>query len=119
MPIEKLAFELSKVDFLKVKPQKLAKILETEPVFASLILAAVKMDEDVKKGLIPAEFGDIDAVSERFGSFFSQGIKSAKVSNEAKSKSDFEVIDLPTFTKYVLINMVKMALSEEKTENLK
>jgi len=119
MSIEKLSLELSKVNYLKVNPQKLAKILETEPVFASLVLAAVKMDEDVKKGLIPAEFGDIEAVSERFGGLFSQGIKGVKVSNGAKNKSDFEVIDLPPFTKNVLINIVKTALSKEKTENLK
>jgi adenosylcobinamide amidohydrolase len=117
--IEKLYFELSKVNDVKVNPQMLAKILGSEPVFASLILAAVKMDDDVKKGLIPAEFGDIDAVSERFGSLFSQAIRSAKISTEFKLKNNYEAIDLPPFTKNVLINIVKSALSKEKTENLK
>ena len=94
-------------------PQKLSKILEVEPVFASLVFAAVKMDDDVKKGLIPAEFRDIDAVSERLGSLFSQGIKRAKTSKGTKFESDYEIIDLPPFTKYVLINMLKSALSKE------
>jgi adenosylcobinamide hydrolase len=111
--VEKLSSELSKVNNLKVTPQKLWKILEAEPVFASLVFAAVKMDDDVKKGLIPAELRDIDAASERFGSLFSQGIKSAKTSKGTKSDSDYEVIDLPPFTKYVLINRLKSALSKE------
>jgi adenosylcobinamide amidohydrolase len=109
--MEKLASELSKVNDLKVTPQELAKIFETEPVFASLVLAAVKMDDEVKKGLIPAEFRDVDAVSERFGNLFSQGIKSVKISKGARSKSDYEIIDLLPFTKYILINLVKSALS--------
>jgi hypothetical protein len=77
------------------------------------------MDEDIKKGLLPVEFGDIDAVSERFGSLLSQGVKSAKTSDETKLKNSYRAIDLPPFTKNVLINIVKPALSKEKTENLK
>lgn len=119
LSIEKLSSELSKVNDLKVNPKKLSKILENEPVFASLILAAVKMDDDVKKGLIPVEFEDIDFVSKRFGSLFSQAIESAKISDESKFENNYEAIDLPPFTKYVLINIVKSALSKERTENLK
>lgn len=117
--IEKLSFELSKVNDLKVNPQMLAKILGTEPAFASLVLAAVKMDDDVKKGLVPSEFGNVDAASERFASLFSQSAKGAKIPTGPKIKNDYDSVNLPPFTKNVLINIVKSALSKEKTENLK
>jgi len=119
LSIEKLSSELSKVNDLKVTPQELTKILETEPVFASLMLAAVKMDADVKKGLVPSEFGNVDAMSERFGSLLFQSVKDEKIQAETEARSDYEVVDLPPFTKSVLINIVKTALSKGKTENLK
>jgi adenosylcobinamide amidohydrolase len=117
--IEKLSSELSKVNDLKVNPQTLAKILETEPVFASLMLAAVKMDADVKKGLVPSEFGNVDAVSERFGSLLFQSVKDAEISTDPELRSSYGAVDLPPFTKNVLISIVKTALSKGKTENLK
>ena len=117
LSIEKLSAELSKINDLKMTPQELAKILETEPIFASLMLAAVKMDADVKKRLVPSEFGNVDAVSERFGSLLFQSVKDGKIPIE--TRSDYDVIDLPPFTKNVLINIVKNALSKGKTENLK
>jgi hypothetical protein len=118
MSIEKLSFELSKVNDLKVNPQMLAKILGTEPVFASLVLAAVKMDDDVRKGLVPSEFGNIDAASERFGSLLSQSVKDAKIPTGPKVKNNYDSVNLPPFTKNVLINMVTNT-PKEKTENLK
>ena len=117
LSIEKLSSEVSKVNDLKVTPQALAKILETEPVFASFMLAAAKMDADIKKGLLPSEFGKVAVVSERFGSLRFQSIKDRETPAEARS--DYDVIDLPPFTKNVLISIVKNALSKGKTENLK
>lgn len=117
--IEKLSFELSKINDLKVPPQVLAKILGAEPVFASLLLAAVKLDADVEKGLVPPEFGNVDELSERFGRLLSQSPESVKFSTGHKLTTDYASVDLPPFTKNVLINIVRSALSEEKTENLK
>jgi adenosylcobinamide amidohydrolase len=111
MPIEKLAFELSKVNDLRVSSQRLTKILETEPLFASLVLAAVKMDSDVKKGLIPFELGKIEAVSEGFGNLLSKTDHDPKIPVGLESKNNYSSIDLPPFTKNVLINIVKRSLS--------
>ncbi len=118
LAIEKLAFELSKVDDLKVDARMLAKILGAEPLFASLLFAAVKLDDDIKNGLVPLEFGDINAASERFGNLISQASNGAKVQTEPKVK-DYGTVELPLFTKHVLINIVRNAFSKEKTENLK
>lgn len=111
MPIEKLAFELSKVNDLRISSQRLTKILETEPLFASLILAAVKMDSDVKKGLIPYELGNIEAVSESFGNLLSKTDHGQEIPVGRELKNKYASVDLPPFTKNVLINIVKRALS--------
>jgi adenosylcobinamide hydrolase len=118
LPMEKLASELSKADDLKVDARMLAGILGSEPLFASLLFAAVKLDYDIKKGLVPSEFGDINAVSKRFGSLISQAANGAKTP-KPEAKNDYDAVDLPVFTKHVLINIVRSALSKEKTENLK
>src|SRR4030042_2176115 len=107
--IEKIASELSKVNDLKVDTQMLAKILGTEPLFASLILAAVKMDADIQKELRPSEFGNIDAVSERFGSLLSETSNGAKIPTGPKVKNNYDSVDLPPFTKHALINIVRSA----------
>jgi len=119
LPIEKLASELSKVDGLKVDEKTLAKILRNEPLFVSLLMAAIKIDEDVKKGLIPPEFGNVDVVSENFGNLLSKTSRSAKPPRESLTKDNSTAVNLPPFLKKVLINLVKSALSNEPTENLK
>jgi adenosylcobinamide hydrolase len=111
MPIEKLAFELSKVNDLRVSSQRLTRILETEPLFASLILASAKMDGDVKKGLIPSELGKIELVSQSFGNLISKNDHNSEIPTELESKNNYSSVDLPPFTKNVLINIVKRALS--------
>jgi adenosylcobinamide amidohydrolase len=111
MSIEKLAFELSKVNDLRLSSQKLTEILETEPLFASLILAAVKMDSDIKKGLIPSELGKVEAVSESFGNLLSKTDDGPEKPVELESKDNYSSVDLPPFTKNVLINIVKRAIS--------
>ena len=117
LSMEKLSSELSKVNDLKVDEQTLAKILGKEPFFALLVLAAAKMDEDTKKGLLPSELGNIEAVSKRFGGVLLEASNSAGI--PLGSEVDYDSVDLPPFTKHVLINLVRSALSKEKTGNLK
>jgi adenosylcobinamide amidohydrolase len=120
LPIEKLASELSKVDGLKVDEKTLAKILRNEPLLASVLMAAAKIDEDIKKELIPSEFGNIDILSKNFGSLLSKQSRSdTKTPSVPANKEDYGSVGLPPFLKHVLVNMVKNALSKEKTENLK
>ena len=108
LSLPRLASELSKVKELEVDEQTLANILETEPLFASVLLAAAKMDEDVKKGLVPSEFGSVDAVSKRFG-----GLLSAQ-NRTSEGEGSYGVVDLPPFTKQVLINIIKTSRSRNK-----
>ena len=63
LPLEKLALEASKINSISINHQELENQLKSKPVMASLLLAAAKMDDDFKKGLIPKELGDINFVS--------------------------------------------------------
>jgi hypothetical protein len=83
-------------------------------------MAAVKIDEDVEKGLVPPEFGNIGIVCTHFGKLFSkQTYNNVKDSGESADSSEYDAVDLPPFLKHVLIRMVKSALFDEATENLK
>ena len=49
LPLEKLAAEISKVDGLAVDAEKLAEILKNKPLALTYLLAAAKLDDDVRK----------------------------------------------------------------------
>jgi len=110
LPVEKLALELSKVKSLCADEKTIASILvrtlRSDPLSASLVLAAVKLAEDVEKGLVPPEFGQIDALSKRFGEFFTKQV--------GVSPAEYASVDLPPFLKDVLLGMMKSALSQAK-----
>ena len=115
LPIDKLAFELSKVKSLdadeKTIASNLVKILRSDPLSASVVMAAVKIAEDIEKGLIPPEFGRIDVLSKNFGEFFTNQV--------GVSTAEYDSVDLPVFLKDVLIGIMKSAFSKAKTESLK
>jgi adenosylcobinamide amidohydrolase len=104
LPIEKLASELSKVNGLKITEEKLQKILEGNPFYCSVVLAAAKLDDDFQKGLVPSEFGDVSALSEKFASCV---LSDKPVKTQ---KSDYEGVDLPPFLKQTLIGIVKASV---------
>ena len=113
LSIEKMASELSKAKSLGVDEKTLAtglaKLLRAEPFYASLVLAAIRMDEDVAKGLIPPEIGDAKAVSRKFG----EALLSKQLAGNVVYSSDYGAVDLPPFLKQVLIGILKVALSEK------
>ncbi len=119
LPVEKLAFELAKSKSLhldeKTLTVKLTKILTDDPLLASIVLAASKLDEDISKGIVPPEIKDTDAVSKEFGNLLLQ----TKNNNNVNPGEDYSAVDLPPFIKYALINIVKSKVSGGKTENLK
>ncbi len=125
LPIEKLAAELSKIRSLKTDEKTLTsvliKILETEPLFAVMMMSAVKISEGIPKELIPPEFGQLASVGGSFGNclFSKQNIDSAKTQEMWISKEEFDSVDLPPFLKEVLVGIVKNAFFKELTENLK
>ncbi|MGA2682301.1 MAG: adenosylcobinamide amidohydrolase [Candidatus Bathyarchaeia archaeon] len=104
LPLEKLADEVSKVEGLKVDGKGLARILENNPFALAYLLAASKMDDDVKKNLLPAELGDAETLSKCF----------ANLANTIEGCSElpsYEQVDLPPFLRQALIKIVKKTLS--------
>jgi adenosylcobinamide amidohydrolase len=104
LPLEKLAAELSKVESLAVNTKGLAKILKNNPLALTYLLAATKLDDEVKKTLLPSELGDVTDLSIWFGNL-------SKAQDFSKLPQCDEV-DLPPFIKNVLIKVVYEALSK-------
>ncbi len=99
LPIEKLAAELAKSPSLGLDEKavfaKLEKVLSSDSLSSAFLLAAVKVDEDYKKGLLPTELGDVDSLSSRFGNLISQ--------QKNPQKIELPEVDLPPFTKQALL----------------
>ena len=120
LPLEKLASELAKFEGLTVDAETLAKILVNEPLFALVLMAAARMDEDIKNELVPSEFRDISVLSRDFGDLLSREARDAvKTRGTQAIKENCNMVNLPPFLKQVLINIVKSAVSWEKIEKLK
>ncbi len=113
LSIEKMASELSKAKSLGVDEKALAigltKTLRADPFYASVVLAALKIDEDITKGLVPPEIGNAKAVSKKFG----EVLLSKQTPSNAAYSSDYDAVDLPPFLKQVIIGIAKVALSEK------
>jgi adenosylcobinamide amidohydrolase len=105
LPLEKLAAEVSKVEGLTVDAKGLAEILRNKPLALAYLLAAAKLDDDVKKNLLPAELGDAAELSKRFGNLASTAAECSKVPG-------YDSVDLPPFLKQSLIKIVREALSK-------
>jgi hypothetical protein len=108
LPAEKIASELSKIKSFDADEQTLVKKLKdvlSNPLYASFLMAAAKLDDDVKKGLIPLEFGNIANVSKRFGNLISGG-ENLKAKTRGKYAKT-EAVDLPPFLKQALINILQ------------
>ena len=110
--VEKMASELAKAKSLGLDEKTLAagltNTLRTNPFYASIVLAAIKMDEDVTKGLVPPEIGDAKAVSKKFG----EVLLSKQSAGNVAYSSDYAAVDLPPFLKQALVNIVKVAFSK-------
>jgi adenosylcobinamide amidohydrolase len=112
LSIEKMAHELAKAKSLGLDEKALAngltKTLRANPFYASIVLAAVKMDEDITKGLVPPEIGDAKAVSKKFG----EVLLSKQAPSNVAYSSDYNAVDLPPFLKQALMNIVKVVFSK-------
>jgi iron complex transport system ATP-binding protein len=104
LPLEKLAAEVSKVEGLAVDTKALGEILKNKPLALANLLAAAKMDDDVKKNLLPAELGDAAQLSKCFGN-------PARPAADCSKLSSYDSVDLPPFLKQTLIKILREAVS--------
>jgi adenosylcobinamide amidohydrolase len=112
MPMEKLAAELSKIHAFNLDEKaitvELERILARDSLSGAFLLAAVKLDDDYKKGLIPNDFGNVDLLSARFGNLLSDQ------KGSVKSETEYAMVDLPPFTKQALITILQNSLARKK-----
>ncbi len=88
----------------------LTEQLRQNPVFAATVLAAIKLDDDVKVGLVSREFGDTNKLAAEFASQIDRNDgKSTDLSAEELAQ-----VDLPVFLKQTLVALLKGALPEGK-----
>jgi adenosylcobinamide amidohydrolase len=113
LSMKKLAEEVSKIKGLYLDAKKLEELLIIKPVFATFLFAAAKLDDDIKKGLIPKDFGNVSLLTRQFSNLYSQP-------NYADNNSLTNIIDglvdvdLPPFTKQVLITFLSNNILKEK-----
>jgi adenosylcobinamide amidohydrolase len=103
LPVKKLVLELSKIPSLKADEKAMATKLNaifSNPLYASFLMAAAELDDDVKKGVVPSEFGDVAGVSRDFGNLISQR-------KELTEESGLGEVDLPPFVKRALFNILQ------------
>ncbi len=102
--VERLASEFAKARSLnadeKVLTEKLNWVL-ANPVNASCLLAAAKLDDDVKKGLIPLEFGSADSASKQFATLFSKDQAYERIPEDA-----LETMNVPPFLKQTVFRIL-------------
>ncbi len=112
LPVERLASELSKVKSLGVDKQHLISVLSEkindDPVFASALLATIKLNEDFENGLLPHQFNNLIEAGKGFGRLLSG-------QRNFSGRLDFaetEDVDLPPFLKFTLIELARSLLSK-------
>jgi adenosylcobinamide amidohydrolase len=102
LSVEHLAAELAKAKVFgdqKMVTSKLEQTLALDSVSAVFLLAAAKLDDDSKKGLIPNELGDISMLSEGFAGLI--------LNNKTQENLSFKEVDLPPFTKQAAIALLQ------------
>ncbi len=100
LTLEKLAAEVSKVGDLAVTPENLGEILRNKPAVLAQLLAAAKMDDDVKMGILPAELGNVIWASKCFAN---PTLPAAEIGKLPR----YDTVDLPPFLKQTLIKIIK------------
>lgn len=106
LPLEKLSAEVSKVEGLAVDAEELAQILKDNSLAAFYLLAAAKLDDDVKKNLVPEGLPNIEELSIGFGTLAISSVNTSRV-------QDCDTVDLPPFIKQALITIVHGSLSKK------
>jgi adenosylcobinamide amidohydrolase len=111
LQLETIANEVSKIEGLMVNAEDLAAILSKNPASAAYLLAAMKMDDDYKKNLLPADYTDWCDLTKCFGIY--------SVYEDCSKFPNYDSVDLPPFLKYMLINFLKKNQSERHLKRLK
>ena len=115
LSVEKLAAELSKVKSFgldeKALSKRLTEMLKGDAVFAGLVLAAVRMDEDAAAGLVPPEVGEVDEFGKALGALLGE--------QSSVRKTELARVRLPPVLRRVLVAKLEAGLCEAGRKRLK
>jgi adenosylcobinamide amidohydrolase len=101
-----LAAEFSKAKVFgdqKTVVSMLEQVLASDSVSAVFLLAAARLDDDFKKGLIPNELGSTDLLSKGFGCL---------IFNPQLDVDSFSEVNLPPFTKQAVFAILKNSIKK-------
>lgn len=117
LPMEKMVSELSKVSISGSRQEewkaKIKQAIKKDIFFSSFLMATSKLDEEIKKGLIPKEFGKVDAVGKEFRNILRLK-KNAGNPTPRISLEEINSVDLPPLLKRVLIGLIESSTRERK-----
>ena len=106
LSVDKMAVELSKLEILGKNEEDLRRLLlamiKNNPIAASLILAAAKLDEDTESGLRPPELGE----AEEMAKTFAERVTGCSFKESKLSRDNLAQADLPLFLKSVLVGLL-------------
>jgi iron complex transport system ATP-binding protein len=114
LPIEELVLEISKKSHEEVSVEeinsRIIKALGEKPLLSLLLMMAANIDEEVKRGLVPEEFGDINTLSEEFKeSFFRTICKEENFHRLSKLNN----VNSNSFLKNALLCVIEEVLSKK------
>jgi iron complex transport system ATP-binding protein len=104
LSVDKLACELAKAKCLnadeKTIKAALSRLLESDPVFASMLFAATELSDDFSQCPLP-ELGDLKVLGNQLGGLL------PKASSVPPDPPDCRDVDLHPFLRHVLVAMLK------------
>lgn len=115
MPIEEIVKEISKTNHFGISVEeinsRITKALGEKPLLALALMMTASIDEEVKKGLAPKEFGDINALSEEFKKDFFRTICRREKCHHFINASNVNLNSYP-FLKTMLLYIIEEILAE-------
>ncbi|MEM2911438.1 MAG: adenosylcobinamide amidohydrolase [Candidatus Bathyarchaeia archaeon] len=117
LPIKEFTSEILKANSFKISEEevwlKIVEAIKAKPLFALLLSMAVNIDEEVKKGIIPKEFGDIGALTENFKENLSKLIFDGKPHNSSIVTEKVNFDSYPFLKSALLCIIEKLFLEDE------
>lgn len=120
LPIKDLTREIIEASSLRISGEeawlKVVEAIKAKPLFALILSMAANIDEEVKKGLIPKELGDINPLSEEFKENLCKLLFNGKPHNPCIAAEKVNFVS-HSFLKSALLCIIEKLFSETTSKN--